>query len=268
MKRLAIIFCLLGPLFANGQALITKLAYAIDQNNEVTLSLTVVDEEEEEPVEGLSFELFSLGSDTVLLGTAITDENGKGYLIIDKSKLQIQNSFINLMTAYSGSDWDPNELLASFKDIDIQIIPEEEEDARSLIIQMQTWGEEGEIVAIEEGEGVIYVQRLFSLLPIDSDVWTEEDGTYAFDFPDDLPGDENGELEIIFKMEDHEDFGTIAVSKIISWGIPQQEISSVEEARALWSNHAPLWMVLTFWILMSAVWLYYFKVMYNIYLIK
>jgi hypothetical protein len=267
MKRLVIILCLLGPMLANGQALITKLSYAIDQNQAVTLSLTVVDEEEEEPVEGLSFDLFSLGLDTVQLGTAVTDENGKGNVIIDKSTLQKQNSFINLMAVFSGSEWDANELLASVKDIDIQIIPEEEEDSKSLIIQMQTWGEDGEIVPLEEGEGIIYIQRLFSLLPIDSDVWTEEDGTYAFDFPDDLPGDENGELEVIFTMDSHEDFGTVVVAKRINWGIPQHEISSVE-SRALWSNHAPLWMVLTFWILMSAVWLYYIKVMYNIYLLK
>ncbi len=45
------------------------------------------------------------------------------------------------------------------------------------------------------------------------DVRTDEKGILTVEFPDNIPGDEIGNLTIVTQIEDHEEFGTLINSK-------------------------------------------------------
>lgn len=112
----------------------------------------------------------------------------------------------------------------------------------------------------------IYVKRMFSSLKV-GEGETNESGFVEIEFPNDLAGDENTNLEITAMIEETETYGILVAKEIKSWGYSvNAEIK--ELPRALWSPHPPSWMVVTFFILMGIVWSHYFIIIYKIFRIK
>lgn len=107
----------------------------------------------------------------------------------------------------------------------------------------------------------IFVKRLFGLLPISEEfAKTNDEGKLLVKFPDDIYGDEKGDVTIVGKVIDHDMFGNLHYSHTIPWGIP---VSSTSESWAqqswskLWSTaaNAPFSLVVSVMLLISAVWL-------------
>lgn len=117
-----------------------------------------------------------------------------------------------------------------------------------------------------EGEAVsFYVKGSLSLYPIGEE---ELDGGKAsVNFPVTLPGDSSGNLTIIARIEESDDYGFVESSASKDWGIVREPIVP-EERRGLGDTDAPLWMTYTLIVLLSAVWIHYLYVFVVIYLIK
>ena len=81
------------------------------------------------------------------------------------------------------------------------------------------------------------------------------------EFPDDLPGDSIGMVTIVAMFQDHGEYGNVEMRQTIQWGIPSDH-SLPESHRALWTQFAPSWMVITLSILLAGVWSHYFFVNY------
>jgi len=115
-----------------------------------------------------------------------------------------------------------------------------------------------------------YVERTFSLLPI-GDIFntTDENGEVTIEFPSDLPGDSIGNVNVIVRLEDAEDYSDTESSQIIKWGIPAQ-IDFREEERSLWSAgaNAPISLMLLTNILILVAWGIIFFIMYKLYRIS
>ena len=75
-------------------------------------------------------------------------------------------------------------------------------------------------------------------------------------------GVETGDIEVKTG-----EYGNLTAAATQKWGY---EVSAeiVETPRALWSPHPPAWMVITFFILMGAVWIHYAIVIYNLFKIR
>ena len=123
---------------------------------------------------------------------------------------------------------------------------------------------------LEEIDLFFYVERTFSLLPI-GDVFntTDENGEVMIEFPSDLPGDSIGNVKIIVKLEDAEDYPDTETSEIINWGIPSQ-IDFRKEKRSLWSAgaNAPISLMLLTNILIVVAWGIIFYILFKIYQIS
>ncbi len=112
----------------------------------------------------------------------------------------------------------------------------------------------------------IYVKRMFSSLKV-GEGETDEAGFVEIEFPNDLAGDENANLEITAMIEETELYGNLTAREVKPWGYSVN--AEVKELpRALWSPHPPTWMVVTFFILMGTVWTHYFIIMYKLFRIK
>ena len=81
-----------------------------------------------------------------------------------------------------------------------------------------------------------------------------------------LPGDADGHLTIVAKIEDNETYGNVEVSSGINWGKPLPPMKIVK--RGLGDTDAPLWMVYTLIVLLSLVWFHYMYIIFTIFRIR
>lgn len=95
---------------------------------------------------------------------------------------------------------------------------------------------------------------------------SDENGKVIAEFPIDMPGDTSGVLTIVAKINEDDVFGTVESRGKINWG--KHLILSKEKQRGLGDTDAPLWMVYTLIILLSAVWFNYLYVILIIFKIK
>ena len=127
---------------------------------------------------------------------------------------------------------------------------------------------------IEELDLYFYVKRTFSLLPIgDAFNTTDENGVVEVEFPTDLPGDTEGNVEIVVKIIESDIYNDLSLETIKNWGIPTIQPDQLEEKRSLWAAaaNAPITLVLTVSGMILAIWFincYIIFILYKISKIK
>jgi len=100
-----------------------------------------------------------------------------------------------------------------------------------------------------------FVKRLFGDLRIGGDrTYTDDQGKVTIAFPDDLPGDSEGRLTVIVRLEDME-FNPLEIQESIDWGLTKGTYWT--EKRALWKDNAyvPWWVLLSYAGITGGVWI-------------
>ena len=102
----------------------------------------------------------------------------------------------------------------------------------------------------------LYVQRLFSLLPINEGTATDETGLASFTFPRDLPGDANGKLTVIAKIEDDENYGNAESKSEVAWGIvrPSSTTDKMERSLSASRERAPVYFMVASDLIIACIW--------------
>jgi hypothetical protein len=146
----------------------------------------------------------------------------------------------------------------------------EEESTKYITAQLNDFRNDSIGTPLEEFDLFFYVERTFSLLPI-GDIFntTDENGEVKIEFPSDLPGDSAGNVKVIVKLEDADEYSDTETSEIISWGVPTN-IDAQKEKRSLWSAgaNAPISLMLLTNILIAVAWGIIFYIVYKIYQIS
>ena len=90
------------------------------------------------------------------------------------------------------------------------------------------------------------LRRYFGNLQIGKSEQTNNDGKVSFDFPKDLPGDKDGNIELIVKVNEDK-LGEFEADKKLQIGIPTDK-PSLTENRAIWNvvAKAPIWLLATY----------------------
>lgn len=141
----------------------------------------------------------------------------------------------------------------SMEDASITVTFSEEDGVKTLIAAATD--QEG--LPIEDLELYFYVKRTFSLLPIgDPFNSTDENGIIEIEFANDLPGDTEGNLEIVIKLIESDLYNDQTVEVIKDWGIPIVIEDPKSEKRSLWSAaaNAPLSLIFLITSMIAAVW--------------
>ncbi len=122
-------------------------------------------------------------------------------------------------------------------------------------------------VPAEAVELYFYVKRTFSNLPI-GDVFneTDEDGEVSVQFPADLPGDKDGNVEIMVKLMDSDQFNDQTLTLSRRWGVPT-EWDPGDEKRSLWAAaaNAPIPLVIITSSLIVIIWYVICYILYSLY---
>lgn len=124
---------------------------------------------------------------------------------------------------------------------------------------------------IEDLELYFYVERTFSLLPIGDDFnSTDENGVIEIEFPNDLPGDTEGNVIIVTKILESDMYNDLTLEMTKDWGLKIELEDPKNEKRSLWAAaaNAPMSLILTVSLMIFSVWYIICYIIYNLYKIS
>jgi mono/diheme cytochrome c family protein len=123
-------------------------------------------------------------------------------------------------------------------------------------------------IPLKGSEGLLFVKRYFGNLQIGNATKTNDKGIATFDFPKNIPGDKDGNIVLVARIDD-DVYGEIITSKKIKIGIPTNNPSLIEK-RAMWNveSKAPLWILITYFSIVIGVWIIIAYIILNIFRIK
>jgi len=217
---------------------------------------------------GLKIE-FTIGADSTAkkLGEAVTDSKGVAIftckpdqLITDKEgKLNFKASFAGKDSIEAAAE------VVAVKRARLEITPVKDDSLLTVkvkLIDLGT-GTETAVPAIDLG---VFVKRLFSALKV-GEGKTDEAGEASIEIPNNLPGDAKGNITLLAKLDENEVYGNLEAAVTQQWGTPvSDELKALP--RALWSSQPPIWMLVTFIILMSAVWGHYLVIIVQLFRLR
>ena len=217
--------------------------------------------------EEIAFYFLNGEGEEVDFGKVKTGADGMATLPVDKTDLfSGDDGSYSFIARFEGNDkMDGSESDLMLKPARLTVEPIEEDSSYALKIQAIAESPDGP-QPIAEATVSVYIKRMFSSLKI-GEGETDEEGMVEIDFPEGLPGDENGHLEISVLIEETEEYGNLKATLGKKWGTSvSYDIQKLP--RALWSPHPPAWMIISFFILMGTVWIHYMIIVINLYRIK
>lgn len=131
----------------------------------------------------------------------------------------------------------------------------EEDSIRYVKARLQSKSDTG-YVPMAEVTLSFAVKRSFSNLPFGGDyTTTDEDGYVIIEFPNDIMGDEKGNVEIVVSFKEDEAFGILEKRATVNWGVPLV-IDNSDLQHKLWSSraNAPVPLVVISLVIIIGIW--------------
>ena len=100
---------------------------------------------------------------------------------------------------------------------------------------------------------------------------TDSTGTVAIEFArDSLPGDEKGNMLLVAKVEDNDQYGNLLVAKVVPWGVVLKPDNGFFNQRTLWTTRfrTPFWLLFLAYSIVIGVWVTIFYLIGQILKIK
>ncbi|MBI2967817.1 MAG: hypothetical protein HYY40_08395 [Bacteroidetes bacterium] len=191
------------------------------------------------------------------IGNLFLDEKGEGIF-------ELSANFTNLISGFheytfiAKSESDPvyEDAEESVTVTDAKIIMEYSgDDSIKTATGILSGWKDSAYVPVPDAELKLFIKRTFNPLLIgETGRVTDENGKLSAGLPLDIPGNHNGTITIGAKIDDHENFGTVEVTKDVPWSVPPKESPAIE--RTLWSSgaNAPLPLVISSVVIIVVIW--------------
>jgi hypothetical protein len=132
-----------------------------------------------------------------------------------------------------------------------------EDSLKKLTVLLEEKDSTGNNIPVEGANMKFYVKRLFSLLPVGEEFnFTDENGKVTIDFPEDLPGDASGNIELIAGLEEDDNYGNVFVQSILPWGSDTLKHADTYDVRTMWSSRdkTPVFLLIFPNLILLVVW--------------
>ncbi len=259
-KSLVVVILMILAMHLNAQIATTLELKAIKSNDESRIydvKMTGESEAGVVPVFEAKIDFFTAAEGkTELLGSVVTQKDGKATLKLEKGThyLAGKDGVNEVKAVFTGQGkLSSSEASVKFRDLNVLITLNEKDSTNSIVVKASSLGPNGEAIPLKETNFNLYVQGLFTKLKIGE--CFVDGGEGSFDFPKNIPGDENGNLQIFVRLEENEVFGDVEKIEKAKWG--NHRTGFVEPERSLWTSGAPIWMITTLIILLAGVWSHY-----------
>jgi hypothetical protein len=213
---------------------------------------------------GLKVRFYQETSDgEIELGEAISDQKGVSRVEVNPEKIKTEKSgMLTFIARYGGNkSLEEAEETVSITRAILRAEPLTGDDGYSLNLSLMS-GSEEQANPLPEMDLNVYVQRMFTPLKI-GETATDEEGAAVIEIPDSFTGDAVGNITLLVRLEDNDDYGMLEASVVQPWGIPVSD-QITKMPRSLFSQDPPLWMLITFIVLMVTVWGHYFVIVYEL----
>jgi len=228
-----------------------------DESSFLKTTLTYSRNRMELPLQGMKIIFYSGPEKKVRLAEIITDDKGVAiYNLNHKSDfLADKNGLWPFGSVFNGNDTIESgisELL--IRDLSLIMTLTAIDSIKTIGLNAKKM-EKGKEIPVSGEKVTLYVPRMFSLLPI-GEATLDESGSASVEFPATLPGDKEGNITIIARIEENAEFGNVEKKSTLKWGLPST-YSVPAGHRALWTKTAPKWMIYTLSVLLAGVWGHY-----------
>lgn len=222
------------------------------------------------PRQKLEVYLDTTGEENLVM-KAITDENGKAKMIIPPALQRRwlsspKHTFISVLNAEPAEDGVTIEVTRAKVMIDTATV----DGIRSVTASVK-YLEGEEWLPAADVEMKVGVARSGGILSSGDELTytTDSTGTVVVEFnKDSLPGDQQGNLKLVAKVEDNDQYGNLLVEKTVPWGLAFKPDRSFFNQRALWSTKTPLWLLFMACSIVIGVWATIIYLLWQIYKIK
>ncbi|MCF8298980.1 MAG: hypothetical protein K9J13_15635 [Saprospiraceae bacterium] len=223
------------------------------------------------PIVGLNVQFYSVtDSSEILLAEMETNKDGKAQLIIHQDyKLPMDTAGIFKFIARTPETdlYESAEEEIEKKDLFLTLTLSDIDSVRTMVVEAERMKCDGTKAIVTEEDISIFVPRMFTDLKIAEGFI--EDGRAEIEFVVSIPGDSLGNIELIARIVDHDDYGTVESRVMSNWAIPvHKHLREHPTTGELWTPIAPLWMIITLILMLAGVWGHYIYAMIQLVLIK
>jgi len=223
-------------------------------------------------VEGIGLKL-SLNKDSAgtLIGKVITNERGEATALIPPSLKKEWNSSVKhtFLASFDGNkkyDAATGDLTVGKAKILIDVSSDKKVTATVLEMKDTSWK------PVKGVDVVLAVKRLGGDLSVNETATfaTDSTGQASADFKrDSLHGDAKGNITLIAKIVDNDQYGNLSIEKTVPWGAKFVPVNTFNE-RTLFATRAkaPIWLIFIATGIIIAVWVVLILLVQNIFKIK
>ncbi|HWR33605.1 MAG TPA: hypothetical protein VN451_08770, partial [Chitinophagaceae bacterium] len=201
------------------------------------------------------------------LGFVITNGEGKAVLNVKPDMLTAdKEGKLYFKAVFAGNKaMEATDQEITIKKARLEITPVKDDSLLNVQVKLIDVGTGTETPVPETVVG-IFVHRSFNPLKIGEGT-TDENGEVTVEVPANLPGDAKGNITLLAKLDENEVYGNMESGITQQWGKAVSD-KNQELPRALWSAHPPLWMLITFILLITVVWGHYIVIIYELFRLR
>lgn len=209
------------------------------------------------PQKDKEYVLYLDSGTTNLVAKMHTDEEGKAKAFIPTSlKAAWDASSQHSFTVKAGDDDVVSDFIINKAKITLDTATVD--GVKNILVTVMKL-DKGNWIPAKDVEMKIGVQRLGSILSAgDAETYTTDStGTAKAEFKKDkIPGDTAGNIILMVKAEDNDQFGNLIIDKKVSWGVPVKIDTDFFNQRTLWSTrfHTPFWLLFMAYSILIGVW--------------
>jgi hypothetical protein len=261
--------CLLSLMNAMGQDstkrdMVLNLAYFMNNNKVVHINANTKSKIEKkfQPEANTVVNLYlNAESDSTFIGKVVTNKAGVAKAILPPTLQQAwsaspNHTLIGISQASREFESVTTELAITKSKITIDTISDG--PTKSITVTVLAQKDSGWSPAADV-EMKVGIQRLGGILTAGDDptYTTDSSGTVTVEMKkDSLPGDKNGNLVLVARVEDNEPFGNLMIEKTVPWGKAFTADHSFFTQRALWTTRSrtPAWLLVMAYSIVVGVW--------------
>jgi len=263
---IALLLCGVWPAGSHAQdkpSMSVSLTYNTINNNipYLVLSAKVKTDGKFRPVKGQAFDLYldkdSSGKGANLIGKITTNEQGLAGATIPPTleaawKANTAHTFV--ATSAANKDVDASNTEISISKARLVIDTAADKNVKAVVSEYKN----GAWVPVKGVELKLAVKRQGADLPISEEqsYTTDSLGQVTAEFKRlDVPGDEKGNIVLVGKIEDNDQYGNMRVEQSVNWG-KKFVVDQNFFHRALWASrfHSPFWLVFMAYSIIVGVW--------------
>ncbi len=217
----------------------------------------------------ISLKTYSSSDSTIEMASLSTDSLGEAVLFIEPGYPFSMNEegYSVIELNFDGNDsLRGSKRTIEFMDLNLDLSLEIVDSVKYLEISTVIMDLDGNPQPVEELKLNVGVERLYNNLYL-SEVETDEDGFVSLEFPYDVPGDADGMISVVVRLEDHDDYGTVTKIAEVDWGVPVDH-SLLSNGRSLFGDSAPIWMIVAVAIILTGAWFHFLWAVFMVFRIK